>query len=321
MSVDTDLQIEPEEELGVEPADLQESPGIEPEPATGLTPAQERIVAEAVRDLDAVAPLVQVLPKDFPLPVLTRFVPNLALKTAAEQAASYALAVDVTGPEGLQRADLALAALRTSQKAIEDHFEEPASIANQLHKAITGVRGDWLKAGKAAIDTVGGRVWTEQRRLEALAAEERRKAQEQADREAREQAQREAEAARKNDAPKQVVEELQRRVETAVAPPVPEVAAPVMRSTSTVTTWKARPKGTPASAEPNPDMADLTLAQRERVLELMRAVLEKRVEITVFELNWKKLNDRAKADRGTFDLPGFEAFECGGVRAKGTRSR
>jgi hypothetical protein len=305
------LEIEPEPEIE-----------IEPEPARGMTPAQDRQVAEALRDIDAVMPLVEVLPADFPLPTLIKFIPNVALLHAAQQATAYALAVDVTGPEGIERADLALAALKESQKAILDEFVEPVEIANRLHKRLTGLRSEWSEPGEQATKTVGARVWAEKRRLDAIAAEERRKAQEAADAEARAAAKREADAAKKNQAPPQVVEELQRRVETATAPPVaPPIAAPAMKSNSVVTTWKARPKGTPADADPNPKIAEMSPGQLEAVREAMRAVLENRAPMTAFEVCWSVINSRAKADKQTFNIPGFEAFEEGSVRSKGVRRR
>lgn len=312
--------------LGIEP---EPEIGIEPEPGPGLTPAQERTVAEALADIDAVVPLVaiplvEVLPADFPLPTLIRFVPNVALLHAAQQAAAYALAVDVTGPEGIARADLALAALKESQKAITEHFVDPVDIANRLHKRLTGLRSEWSEPGEQATKTVGARVWTEKRRLDGIAAEERRKAQEAEDAKARAAAALEAEAAEKNQAPPQVVEELKRRVETATAPPVaPPIAAPTMKSNSVVTTWKARLKGTPADAEPNPKIAEMSPRQLEAVREAMRAVLENRsgATITAFDICWSVVNSRAKADKQTFNIPGFEAFEEGSVRSKGVRRR
>lgn len=313
---DLEIAIEPDEELAIEP---EPEIAIEPDEPAAPTSQPASVVNVA---LVPTAALMEVLPADFPLPQLIRFVPDQRLKVATDQAAAYALSLDVTGAEGLQRADLALAAVRTSVKAIEGHFEQPVSIANELHKRLTGKRSEWIADGKAAIDTVGRRVWTEQRRLDAIAADERRKAQEDANRKAREEAEREAAAAKKNQAPAQVVEELEKRAETAVAPPVAApLAAPAMKNTTTVTTWKARIKGTPAEADPNPKMAEITGAQRLQVLALMQSVIDGRDPITAFELNWSVLNGRAKADKSTLAIAGIEAFQEGGVRAKGTRNR
>lgn len=304
-----ELQIEPEpdEDLQIEP---------EPEPSSDQpAPADTQALARL--------PLVEILPADFPLPILAKFVPRQELREKVDEASRYALSVTVTGPEGLSRADLALSALRTSLKAIDEHFEEPCRIANDLHKRLTGLRGEWQAEGKIAVQTVGRRVYDEQRRLEAIAAEERRKAQEDADRQARDAARREAEAAAAAKAPEPVVQELQRQAETATAPPVAasSYSPPPMKSTSTVERWKVRPKGTPADAEPNPDMAHLTPAQRSCVIELMKAVLDGRAPLILFDINYGELNRRAAAEKTTFALPGFEAFDQGGTRAKGTRAR
>jgi hypothetical protein len=311
-----DLEIEPEPlgspTLEVEPEPIE----VEPEQATPVT-----LRTEHGGTVGTLVPVAEILPADFPLPTLIRFVPNVALKVHAEQAAAYALSVDVTGPEGMERADLALAALRESQKAITEHFIEPVEIANRLHKRLTGLRSEWVAPGDEAAKTVGNRVWEEKRRLDAIAAAERRKAQEAADAEARKKAREEAEAAAKNQAPPQVIEELTRRVETATAPPVAAAPVATMKSTSVVTAWKARPKGTPADAEPNPSIAEMSPSQLLMVDELLKGILEKRAPYTAIEINYSILNSRAKGDQKTFNIPGFEAFEHGGVRAKGGRRR
>jgi hypothetical protein len=183
------------------------------------------------------------------------------------------------------------------------------------------MRREWLESGEAAVKTVGGRIYTEQRRLEAIEAEARRKAQEEADRKAREDAKRESEAAAKQNAPAPIVEELKRQAETATAPPVTTYAgsAPVLRGNTAVGTWKCRLKGTPAEVEPNPKMAELTPAQRAQVRIAMQAVLDGKAPLTTFEINWPALNKRAVSDKSTLDIAGFESFEAGSVRAKGRR--
>jgi hypothetical protein len=298
-----ELEPEPEMELAIEPEP-------EPEPETA-SPLPAVPVA-----------LMQVLPADFPLPGLIRFVPDPALRKAVDEASTYALGVEVSGPEGLQRADVAVTALRTSLKAIEDHFEEPVGIANKLHKQLTGVRGEWLERGTAAVRTVGQRIYTEKQRLDAIEREQRRKAQEEADRKAREDARKEAEAAERAKAPARVVEEMKRQAETVTAPPVPVSApAPKLQGSSTVTTWKARIAGTPAIDEPNPDIEQLTLPQWQRVRELLCAIVEGTAPRAAIQVNWSYLNKRAKADKSTLQIPGIEAFDEGGVRAKGTRAK
>lgn len=308
----------PDEDLAIEPDD---EPGIEPEPELEIEPTPEPPAA-ASRQALAVLPLAELLPADFDLPALIKWVPNPALRIAADQAGTYALNLVVDGAEGLQRADLALQAVRASLRGITDAFADPVTRANALHKRLTGIRGEWCERGELAVKTVGGRMYTEQRRLEALAAEERRKAQAEADRQAREAAQAEVAAAEKAQAPAPVVQELRRQAETVTAPPVvTPTTAPVLRGSTTVATWKARLVGTPGSDDPNPTMDALSPAQRLRVFELMRAVLEGKAPLTAFELGWSYLNKRAKADRSTLALAGIEAFEEGSIRAKGTRTK
>jgi hypothetical protein len=281
-------------------------------------PTFDEPVAVAVVETAA---LVHVLPADFPLPKLIKFVPDERLRVAIEQATTYALSIEVTGQEGIQRADLALGALRDALKNAAENFAEPKKLAHQLHKHITSKESEWCGPGEQAAKTVGHRVWQETRRLEQIEADKRRKEQEEANRKAREDARKEAEAAAAAQAPEPVVEELKRQAEVATAPPVtrPAPVAP-MRSSTTVTKWKCRIAGTPADAEPNPEMAELTAAQKAAVLEAMAEVVASGGrDLTIFDLNWKVLNQRASADKGTFSIKGFESYEDGGVRGKGGR--
>ena len=112
---------EPEPEIELEP-----DPEPAPEPPAAV--ALEEVELEPDPAPLPVA-LMQILPADFPLPALTRFVPDPRLKAALDQASAYALSVEVHGAEGLQRADLALTALRTSLKGYLAQFDEPRDIA------------------------------------------------------------------------------------------------------------------------------------------------------------------------------------------------
>jgi hypothetical protein len=66
-------------------------------------------------------------------------------------------------------------------------------------------------------------------------------------------------------------------------------------------------------------MDELTPDQIRAVYACMREVVEGKAPLTFFDLNWSKINTRANADRATFSVPGFEAFDAGGVRGKGRR--
>lgn len=317
----TEPEIEPEPELEPEP---EAEPEPEPEsPETQPVTADGRAGSAGANPVGGPSvALMQVLPADFPLPGLIRFVPDVALRQAADAATIYAIGIEVQGREGLQRADVAVTALRTSLKAIEDHFAEPVDTANKLHKRLTGLRSDWIDRGAAAVKTVGSRIWSEQNRLDTIDRETARKQQAEEDRKAREVAAAEAKAAAAAQAPAPVVEELQQRAKTATAPPV-QPAAPVqkLQGSSVVTTWKARIAGTPGSDEANPDTEALTPAQRVEVMKLLKAILDGRAPMATISLNYSYLNKRAKADKSTLAIPGIEAFEEGGIRSKGARSK
>lgn len=314
--------------------ELDDDFALDPEPQTAetfeLTPPPEVIpdpptAAEIATAFSPSLPLMEVLPADFPLPVLARFVPDVRLKTDVDEATRYALSIDVRGVEGLQAADLALSTLRTSLKGITDHFAEPADIAHQLHKRITGIRSEWTADGENALKVVGRRIYAEGERLRVLAEAERRKAQVEADRLAREEARRRVEEAAQAKAPARVVEEMTRQAETTTAPPVPPPAStpPPLRGSAPVKTWKARIAGSPAEADPNPSIAELTAAQKAEVWRLLIAIVnsEGDAPLSCIELNWKYLNDRAKSDKSTLAIPGIEAFADGGLRAKASRPK
>lgn len=319
-----DLEFEMEPQLTAEEFAFE----LDPEAAaTAVTEAFSAAMHQASAPVDpaaeiapAPAALMQVLPADFPLPTLIRFVPDPALRQAADEAARYALSLEVREAEGCQRADAALTALRTSLKAIDAHFEEPADIANRLHKQITGTRAEWTAAGKAALLTVGTRVATELRRLQAEAQERTRRAQEEENRKARERARQDAEAAAKAAVPAPVVEQMRQQAETVTAPPVAvDAPAPKLVGSSAVGTWKARLKGCSGEADPLPSTDALTPPQREQVLTLLRAIVAGTAPVQSIELNASYLGKRAKADRSTLDIPGIEAFEDLGLRGKASR--
>lgn len=266
------------------------------------------------------APLASVLPADFQLAALLQFLPDVRLKQHADAVAAEALAVDVTQPDGLALADTKLAQLREADSIITKCFEYPVDLAYQLHKRLTGLRADFRAEAGGALVTVGRRVVGETNVRKAAEAAAKRAAQEAADRQARQEAARAAqEAARANAAP-QVVERLQEVARTAVAPPVAS-PAPVqpLATTSVVQRWKARVAGTPADAEPNPKVADLTPAQQDLARRLCAAIGQGLVALAAVELNWGYMNRRAAAEKTALSMPGIEAFDEGGTRSRGRR--
>jgi hypothetical protein len=262
--------------------------------------------------------LMEILPANFPLPWLLKFVPDVRLKTALDVATQACVGLEVVGDDGLKAADVALAEVRDRVKAVKDHFAEPAARAHELHSSITARRAEWLVTAEAALQIVGRRVAAERARLQAIADEARRTAQEAANREAQARLRAQAEAAERQKAPARVVEQLKLEAETATAPPVPPPAtAPVpMTRNTVVTTWKARIKGTSAEADPNPGMAELDAGQVEQIRALMRAVADGTESIACFELDWGYLNRRAKSEERAFKITGLEAFPDSTTRGK-----
>lgn len=301
-----ELAIAPDDDLGV---NEQTMPTIAPVMEVQLQPAA--------------MPIAELLPADFRLPALIKFCPNPAVKAAIDQAAAYALKLEVVGTDGLAAADLALAAVNDSLKVADAEFEDAAALANELHKNITGTRAAWKAAGENAKKTLGSRMYAEKTRLDKIAADKRRADQEEANRKAREEAEAAAAEALKKKAPAAVVEKLQEQAKTAVAPPVPVAPAPVaaMKSSTTVTTWKARIKGTLPDEDPNPTIENIPSTQWESIAQLLRDIADGKMPRAAVSLNWSYLNNRAKSDKSTLQITGIEAFAEGSVRAKGSRSR
>lgn len=296
------------------------------EPAPDPEPREEPPAAVVTNPSEpnggALRPLMDLLPADFPLPVLARFVPDARIRHAADVDAAKLLAIEVTDETSLRVVEACITEQRAHKQTIEALFEEPVAIAYALHKHLTGLRAEWLTQTTLAIGVANTRVLTLQRKLAHEAAEARRRAQEEADRQARADRRREAEAAQQAQAPAAVVEQLQFEAETAVAPPVPQVRAPVLRSSSVVANWKSRLASTDRAAEDlQPPMAKLTPAQLEDVYVTMRAVLEQRAPITAFEINYSVTDQRAGSDKKTFAIPGFVAEDLGSIRAKPGRRK
>jgi hypothetical protein len=291
---------------------------LDMEPDEAPAPAQAPALMEVLppEQPDDLA-LRQVMPEDFPLLTLLRFIPDIALKKAVQAAAEAALAVDVTQPDGLTRADAALPPLRAAMANATASFDDPVSLANQLHKRLTGLRGDFCADGAKALETVNDRIKAEKRKRDAVDAENRRAAQAEADRKAKDDLARAAKEAAARNAPKDVVQALKQQAKVAVAPPVSVPrSAPPLQNTSVVEKWRCRLKGTPDDAEPNPEMTALTLDQQQAVRRIFKSISEGRIPLTAASLDWTYLNKRAGAEKTTFDLPDLEAFDEGGTRSK-----
>jgi hypothetical protein len=286
-----------------------------------------RADAEVVSAPDAPVGLVDVLPADSKLPWLLKWVPDLRLKKAAVEAAAYAnqIVVKGKGPEAVAKLDVALAGVRATIANIEAGFDEPTKVANGLHKHLTGLRAEFIGVAKPTLDAKGRELYDERSRLEALAREQQRRDQEAANLKARQEAEARAKAAEAQQAPAAVVEQLREEAKTATAPPVPlspAVAPPASAHSTSVKTWKCRPIGTLDEADPHPDVKDLTGPQREKALETLRAIVEGKAPLAIVKgFDWAYLDKRAAAETTALTIPGLEAFEVGGTRAKGGRRK
>lgn len=264
-----------------------------------------------------VEPVQLILPDGFDLRALLTFLPDVRLKRELEALAAEATALAVTGRDGLLAAD----ALRPKVKAKIDEivgcFAEPCSLANQLHKRLTGLRADFLAAGDASLVSLDKRMYAETKRLDDLAAASAREAQAKADAEARERAAAAARTAEQQQAPAPIVEALKAQARTATAPPVASpTPAPTLANTTTVPNWKARFRGADPQRDPNPATAVLNAHEEEQLRALLDGIREARVPIAAVAVDWSYLNARAGKEKTTFDVPGIEAYDAGSTRSK-----
>lgn len=262
--------------------------------------------------------LATVLPPDFRLTTLLTFLPDVRYKRAIEAAAAVLDACDVTEDNGLADAEQRLGYVAEAIRDSDACFEEPVSLANQLHKRLTGLRADFKATGIEAMDRAKRRILTEKRRRDQLAEEERRRAQAEADERARKEAAEAAKAAKKEGAPKEVVQALRDEAKTAMAPPVAVTSTARLSSTSAVANWKCRLAGS-NDEEPNPDITEMTPAQAAQVVRLLAAIVEGKAPLAAIKIDWSYLNRRAGADKTTFSIPELEAFDAGSLRMKGRR--
>lgn len=272
------------------------------------------------------APLMQILPADFRLPVLTRFIPNPEVKARIDKALTYAksIAIEGQGQEALTTVDAALSELNAAIARGEAEFKDPAEIAFELHRHVTGTRGAWVNDAKAEVKRIGNAVWRESNRLKEEAAREQRRLQDEANAKARAEADAEAARAAAARAPAPVIEKLQERARTAVAPPVaPLQSAPLMTDNSVVTTWRARLASTPEDAdELAPALTSLSKDEQADVLKLFAAIAGGRTDLlSLVSVNFGAINKLAVSQESTFNVPGFVAFKTGGTRKKAQRVR
>jgi len=260
--------------------------------------------------------LISALP-EINILTLLRFLPDLAFKRRVEEAASAARAIKVEGRDGVERATAALVPVRAAIEASNAAFEDPCSLANQLHKRLTGLRIDFRRVGEEVVVAKSAEVYAETRRLDRIIEDARIKAQAEADRQAREAAAAAAKAAKAEGASQAVVEVLKQQAKTATAAPVASpIARPTLHGMTMTAKWRARFVGTPDGAEPNPDVADYSVRQQAQARRLLRAIADGKVPLAAAPLDWGYLNKRAAAEKSTLDIPEIEAFDAGGTRKK-----
>lgn len=280
----------------------------------------EIVVGEEVSSVPAIA---SVMPENFPLLTLLRFIPDVKLKKRADAASARVTEALAHATEygALTRIEEARLEAKEAIDEIDVAFDDVVKLANQLHKRLTGLRSDFQGAAVGAVALADRALIAEKRRLDAIAETARREAQEAANKQMREAAEKAAAEAAKRKAPASVVAEMKASAKTIVAPPVPTPASAssALVSSSLSDKYKARLLGTTDDQDPNPDVVDMTPAQRESFVTLLAAVRGDLSKLHYLAVNWKVLNAIVKVDKKTFEFPGIEPFNEGSLRSKGRR--
>jgi hypothetical protein len=281
-------------------------------------------VAFALASLPPPAGIAQILPADFQLPRLIRFVPDLAVKARLDAAVDHLEKVSVSGLAGLEAADQSMAAVRDCLKATDEVFREAAADADQVHKSITGERARWKSRGLELLEKRGTQVARERKRIDEEEATANRKEQEDANRLERERLAAEAEKQASLGAPAAVVEVMKAQAATAqaapVSRPVRSSAAAAMSHSTAVEEWKARLQGTLAEADDQqPELKDLTPAQVTSLRAFLLHAATTGQDLGLIAIDWPAAKNRAKADGKTMNVPGFESYKDYSTRAKPKR--
>lgn len=278
----------------------------------------------AATEAEAPRGLMEILPADFPLPALIKFVPDPKIKAALDAAVEKALKVKVEngGEAALREADASIAELADALNACDLEFESAAQAAYNMHRHITGTRSTWKAQAETLKTLIGKQMFRERKRLDDLAAEARRQEQERANAAERQRIADAAAKARQAGAPPKAVAKIEEKAATAQAAPVP-IAAPVkLAASSIVSRFRGRLRGTLADAEPHPSITDLTEEQWEQGLKPLLAYILANAPGTfraALSINWSAIDDRAHTDKKSFSIPGLEPFEDGSAKAKGRR--
>jgi len=278
----------------------------EPPPAQGQLVTMDEAMSSA--------PIRSVLP-GFDLHALLTFVPDVQLKRRLDAMCEGATTLDLKTAFGLARAEGLVADLRAGVTDVESRFELACSLANQLHKRMTGLRADFTIRAVTTATALSVAILAQQRENKRVSDEDQRKRQAEADRQAKADAAAAAKVAKASGASKEVIQELKEQAKTAVAPPVPSHQTELKRTTAAAN-WKCRPIGTKDGEEPNPEMADATEAQLAGIKLLMTACVEGRMPMAMFEVRWPALNARASSEKQAMRVPGMEAADVGKLLSK-----
>ncbi len=287
----------------------------------GLDPEMDVVPAELVR-VEA-GPETEAALEQLALPdllLLLKFVPPIELKHKADRLATAAMAIHITDKESVEAADAALVEIADVLAEIEKGFDSPTSMAFQLHRRMTGLRADFRANADTALADRKRLIREVTERLRIQAAEALTTAQATADADLKKTLTQAATEAKRGGASPAVVKEMRANARTALAPPV---AAPVQLPTRTGSVdtdrWVARFKETPSGAEMNPAMSELTDQQQAQVLEALQLVIDGKMDLSFFEINWKYINKLAGAQKTTFRKAPFEAVNVGSTKVKPRR--
>lgn len=300
----------PEPNWEPEPPTAVMDPPDPPEPPQpGLSPAKAALVAEVVRDLDAVAPLVAAAQSQEE---------EIAQRAAEIVAAAQAL--QVKDAATFQRADEMIADLKAQKKRIVDFFAQMKASAYKAWKDICDKESAYTKPLDEAITTVGQRYYSFKKEEERKAAEERARREREAQERERERLRKEAEerAAEARRLEEEALRAASRDEAQELAAQAEETKAAAEQLNLEAATVQAPviPITSPVLATPtkNSTRENWTCEVTDK-MALIKAVAAGKVSHEALEPNMVYLRARAKADKQTLMVPGVRVYDAGSVAA------
>ncbi|MGE3278122.1 MAG: hypothetical protein AB7O67_23680 [Vicinamibacterales bacterium] len=296
------------EELGIEPEGI-EPDGIEPEPEP--QPEAEPDTADGIEP-EPEEPTTTEAPAQ-----------ERALERSSHDLVAQATALTITNPESFQRAGQLLEDLKGFHRQIEEFWEEPVAKAHAAWKALTTRRADMVNPLKEAVAVLSSRYATFAREERAKAEKLRREEEERLRKAEQDRLAAEAKATEERAAAlRAAAEAAPSRAEAAALETEANQAAADAEVLAVEAQTVQAPVLPPAAALPAPKSTSVRENWTFEVtdpLALIKAVAAGTVGVQAVIPNETYLRARAKADKGTVQIPGVRFYDKGSVAVRRAR--